>query len=195
MIITPTRELARQVYQVAVPFCKTVPWIQPLLLTGGSYVFALSFVCPIEAKAKGCLHPNPPERHSTKIFLWQSLTSKLHYFRLDGNERMVSQSCRDAALDVTAFQEKGGNVIIGTPGRVADVMKRSTELDTKQLEVLVLDEADRLLDMGFRTQLDFIMSRLPKQRRTGALLASSFACMNSTRLPAQAIVKKVCILE
>lgn len=35
-------------------------------------------------------------------------------------------------------------------------------------QVLVLDEADRLLDMGFREQLDAIMSRLPRQRRTGA---------------------------
>ena len=33
--------------------------------------------------------------------------------------------------------------------------------------MLVLDEADRLLEMGFRTQLDSIMGRLPKQRRTG----------------------------
>ena len=35
------------------------------------------------------------------------------------------------------------------------------------LQVLVLDEADRLLDMGFKQQLDYIMGRLPKQRRTG----------------------------
>lgn len=66
-----------------------------------------------------------------------------------------------------AFEENGGNVIIGTPGRLTDVMKRSNMMDTKHLEVLILDEADRLLEMGFKTQLDFIMSRLPKQRRTG----------------------------
>ena len=35
--------------------------------------------------------------------------------------------------------------------------------------MLVLDEADRLLDMGFRGHLDAVMGRLPKQRRTGAL--------------------------
>jgi ATP-dependent RNA helicase DDX55/SPB4 len=52
-------------------------------------------------------------------------------------------------------------------------MKRlGTGLDTKQLEVLVLDEADRLLDMGFRQQLDAIMARLPKQRRTGLFSAT-----------------------
>ena len=69
---------------------------------------------------------------------------------------------------MATFEEAGGNVLIGTPGRLADVMKRSAVLDTRRLEVLVLDEADRLLDMGFRAQLDFIMGRLPKQRRTGA---------------------------
>ena len=91
------------------------------------------------------------------------------YVRLDSLRGR--ECCRDAALDVEALQEKGGNIIIGTPGRVADVMKRSSCMDTKQFEVLVLDEADRLLEMGFRTQLDYIMSRLPKQRRTGAMLA------------------------
>jgi superfamily II DNA/RNA helicase len=40
------------------------------------------------------------------------------------------------------------------------------------LQVLVLDEADRLLDMGFRVQLDAIMGRLPKQRRTGLFSAT-----------------------
>ena len=41
------------------------------------------------------------------------------------------------------------------------------------MQVLVLDEADRLLDMGFRGQLDAVMGRLPKQRRTGALTSVS----------------------
>ena len=70
-------------------------------------------------------------------------------------------------LDVKLFEERGGNVLIGTPGRLSDVMRRSKLVDSKSLEVLVLDEADRLLDMGFKAQLDHIMSRLPKQRRTG----------------------------
>lgn len=40
------------------------------------------------------------------------------------------------------------------------------------VEVLVLDEADRLLDMGFRAQVDAIMARLPRQRRTGLFSAT-----------------------
>ena len=60
-------------------------------------------------------------------------------------------------------------MIVGTPGRITDVMRRSATLDTRQLEVLILDEADRLLDLGFKEQLDFLFSRLPRQRRTGQL--------------------------
>ena len=60
-------------------------------------------------------------------------------------------------------------MLIGTPGRLLDVMQRSSFMSLKRFEVLVLDEADRLLDMGFRVQLDSIMKMLPKQRRTGVL--------------------------
>ena len=48
-------------------------------------------------------------------------------------------------------------------------MKRTSSMDLKRLEMLILDEADRLLEMGFKAELDAIMTRLPKQRRTGML--------------------------
>jgi ATP-dependent RNA helicase DDX55/SPB4 len=47
-------------------------------------------------------------------------------------------------------------VLIGTPGRIDDVMKRCAAMDMRQLEVLVLDEADRLLDMGFKVGVDSV---------------------------------------
>ena len=50
-------------------------------------------------------------------------------------------------------------------------MQQSSAMNLKRLEVFVLDEADRLLDMGFRIQLDAIMQQLPKQRRTGKCFA------------------------
>ena len=86
--------------------------------------------------------------------------------------------CRDPLVDVAAFDEKGGNIVVGTPGRISDVMKRSKLIELRRLEVLVLDEADRLLDMGFRAQLDYIMGRLPKQRRTGESLVGGHGGAN-----------------
>ena len=57
------------------------------------------------------------------------------------------------------------NVLVATPGRLVDHLKRGTvRLD--HIEVLVLDEADRMLDMGFKPQLTRILARLPKKRQT-----------------------------
>ncbi len=81
-------------------------------------------------------------------------------------------ACSDVSKDVSRFAAEGANVLIGTPGRLLDIMQQSSAMNLKRLEVFVLDEADRLLDMGFRTQLDAIMQKLPKQRRTG----TCFAC-------------------
>ena len=79
----------------------------------------------------------------------------------------------DPADDVAKFKSEGSWLIIGTPGRIDDMVKRCSSLmDLKRVEVLVLDEADRLLEMGFRLQLDSIMSKLPKQRRTGLFSAT-----------------------
>lgn len=56
-------------------------------------------------------------------------------------------------------------IIVGTPGRVIDHLERGT-LKTDVLNFLILDEADRMFDMGFGIQLDRIMSELPKERQT-----------------------------
>jgi ATP-dependent RNA helicase RhlE len=56
-------------------------------------------------------------------------------------------------------------VIVATPGRLVDHLQQGTaRLD--KVEVLVLDEADRMLDMGFKPQLDRILARVPKVRQT-----------------------------
>ena len=68
---------------------------------------------------------------------------------------------------INEFREKGGNIVIGTPGRILDMLNRCDVFILKAIEVLVLDEADTLLDMGFRDNLNEILSKMPKQRRTG----------------------------
>ncbi|KAH7314717.1 hypothetical protein KP509_21G017700 [Ceratopteris richardii] len=113
VIISPTRELATQIYHVSEPFMKTLPNMRAMLLVGGTNVI----------------------------------------------------------VDVKSVNENGVNIIVGTPGRIHDIIVR-VPLDFKQLEVLILDEADRLLDMGFQCQLTSIISHLPKQRRTGLFSAT-----------------------
>ncbi|KAM3600546.1 uncharacterized protein V6R79_024979 [Siganus canaliculatus] len=79
--------------------------------------------------------------------------------------------------DVDRFKDQGANIVIATPGRLEDMFRRKADgLDlarsVRSLDVLVLDEADRLLDMGFEASLNTILGFLPKQRRTGLFSAT-----------------------
>ncbi|WP_456269697.1 ATP-dependent RNA helicase DbpA [Kushneria sp. AK178] len=59
----------------------------------------------------------------------------------------------------------GAHIIVGTPGRVEDHLRRGS-LSLEALNVLVLDEADRMLDMGFQDALEAIIAVIPRQRQT-----------------------------
>jgi ATP-independent RNA helicase DbpA len=69
--------------------------------------------------------------------------------------------------------QNGVHIIVGTPGRIEDHLRRES-LQTDQLKTLVLDEADRMLDMGFRDTLNAIISQLPAPRQT-LLFSATFA--------------------
>lgn len=58
------------------------------------------------------------------------------------------------------------NIFVATPGRLLQHLEQSPNLDCTYLEVLILDEADRILDMGFRFQLERILEYLPQTRQT-----------------------------
>ncbi|CAM9310364.1 unnamed protein product, partial [Scytosiphon promiscuus] len=114
IILTPTRELANQIFGVVSKFAEALDEARPLLLVGGTSV-------------EDCLG---------------------------------------------AFRKGGASILVGTPGRVEDMLNNYTVFDTRELEALVLDEADTLLDMGFAGTLNSIFSLLPKQRRTGLFSAT-----------------------
>ncbi|XP_060203351.1 DEAD-box ATP-dependent RNA helicase 18-like isoform X2 [Lycium barbarum] len=78
----------------------------------------------------------------------------------------------EVKADIRMIEEEGANLLIGTPGRLYDIMERMDILDFRDLEILILDEADRLLGMGFEKQLNSIITRLPKLRRTGLFSAT-----------------------
>jgi ATP-dependent RNA helicase DDX55/SPB4 len=78
----------------------------------------------------------------------------------------------DVTEDVKSYRETGANIVVATPGRLDDFVTRINDIKFKTLEVLILDEADRLLDMGFHMKITTILQRLPKQRRTGLFSAT-----------------------
>ena len=118
LIISPTRELARQTHDVASILCRYTSLSQPLLLVGGGSGY------------------------------------------------------RPVQNDLETFCKNGSDLVIGTPGRMDDVLSRYSDLHMNELECLVLDEADVLLAMGFEVTLTNILSRLPKMRRTGLFSAT-----------------------
>ncbi|EWC45390.1 ATP-dependent RNA helicase DBP4 [Drechslerella stenobrocha 248] len=58
------------------------------------------------------------------------------------------------------------NILVCTPGRMKQHLEQNPDLDTYSLQVLVLDEADRILDMGFKDAIDAIVQGIPKNRQT-----------------------------
>lgn len=67
--------------------------------------------------------------------------------------------------------ERGAHVVVGTPGRVIDHMKRGT-LSLANVRFAVLDEADQMLDIGFARDIDYILRVTPKQRQTALFSAT-----------------------
>ena len=68
-------------------------------------------------------------------------------------------------LHAQAKRAKSAHVLVATPGRLQDLAERRL-VDLSHVRVLVLDEADRMLDMGFQPQVDRIVRRLPRNRQT-----------------------------
>src|SRR3989338_2669856 len=66
---------------------------------------------------------------------------------------------------------KQADIVVGTPGRVLDLIQRGS-LRLDRVKIVVLDEADRMLDMGFIEDLERILSYVPKQRQTMLLSAT-----------------------
>nr|WP_321511794.1 DEAD/DEAH box helicase [uncultured Celeribacter sp.] len=61
--------------------------------------------------------------------------------------------------------ERGAHIVVGTPGRLRDHITRGA-LDLADIRAIVLDEADEMLDLGFREDLEFMLGEAPEDRRT-----------------------------
>ncbi len=90
----------------------------------------------------------------------------------------VETECRTVCLvggrpirQQLADLQKGPQLIVGTPGRVIDLLQRKS-LKLETIKIVVLDEADRMLDIGFRPDIERILKRCPQERQTLLLSAT-----------------------
>ena len=85
--------------------------------------------------------------------------------RAEENVKVVTLCGGVALRGQTASLEHGAHIVVGTPGRIMDHLERGS-LDLQALNTLVLDEADRMLDMGFLEDIRTVVRQCPPQRQT-----------------------------
>ncbi|KAJ6822901.1 DEAD-box ATP-dependent RNA helicase 18-like [Iris pallida] len=140
----------------------------------------LAFVLPLVEILRRS-SPTPPKPHQVMGMIvspTRELSSQIYHVAqpffstLPGVKTVLLVGGFDIKTDMRRIEEEGANILVGTPGKLHDVMERLDILDFRSFEILILDEADRLLDMGFQKQITSIISRLPKLRRTGLFSAT-----------------------
>ncbi|KAF7148947.1 hypothetical protein RHSIM_Rhsim03G0147200 [Rhododendron simsii] len=139
----------------------------------------LAFVVPLVEILRRCSTlPKPHQVMGIVISPTRELSSQIYHVAqpfistLSHVKSILLVGGGDVKSDMKKIEEEGANILIGTPGRLHDIMERMDILDFRNLEVLILDEADRLLDMGFQKQINSIITRFPKLRRTGLFSAT-----------------------
>jgi ATP-independent RNA helicase DbpA len=85
--------------------------------------------------------------------------------RFEDNIKVLPLCGGSAMRNQITSLENGVHVVVGTPGRIMDHMERGT-IKLDGLQTLVLDEADRMLDMGFHDDIAYVAKRCPKERQT-----------------------------
>ncbi|KAK4835850.1 hypothetical protein QYF36_015275 [Acer negundo] len=139
----------------------------------------LAFVVPlVEILRRATSPPKPQQVMGMIISPTRELSSQIYHVAqpfistLSNVKSMLLVGGVEVKTDMKKIEEEGANLLIGTPGRISDIMERMDVLDFRNFEILILDEADRLLDMGFQKHVNYIISRLPKLRRTGLFSAT-----------------------
>ncbi|KAG9906974.1 DEAD-domain-containing protein, partial [Aureobasidium melanogenum] len=144
IIISPTRELATQIHSVLLSLLQFHPPSAAVRPKG------------IDDEDEEMTDDNAPPKPT-----FPSSTPKVVPQLLLGGTTTPAQ-------DLSAFLRTSPNLLIATPGRLLELLSSPhVHCPQSSFELLIMDEADRLLDLGFSDTLQKILSRLPKQRRTG----------------------------
>lgn len=85
--------------------------------------------------------------------------------------QLVVGSLNSTRENLEQLLKSRSQILVGTPGRLNEILS-SVKISCNSVEVAVLDEADRLLDLSFETEVESILKMLPKQRRTGLYSAT-----------------------
>ncbi|MGH3040464.1 MAG: DEAD/DEAH box helicase, partial [Gaiellaceae bacterium] len=96
--------------------------------------------------------------------LAQQVTEELRYVAKPKGLRVTSVF-GGVPLKSQAAEARSSHVVVATPGRLEDLVQRKL-ISLDRIRVLVLDEADRMLDMGFKPQVDKLVRRVPRNRQT-----------------------------
>ncbi|GFP98135.1 dead-box ATP-dependent RNA helicase 32 [Phtheirospermum japonicum] len=130
----------------------------------------LAFVIPVIEKlyrarwgqedGVGCIIMSPTRELASQLFEVLKSVGRHHGF----SAGLLIGGRKDVDMEKERVNEL--NILVCTPGRLLQHMDETPNFDCAQLQVLVLDEADRILDVGFKKDVNAIISQLPKHRQT-----------------------------
>ena len=133
----------------------------------------LSFLLPMIERLDRTSQPSTRAKRNPIRALILLPTRELAMQVLDVYTKLVPQGRHDSVLVCGGLSEntqldnldRGPRLVVATPGRLEDFLRRR-EIDLREVDMLVLDEVDRMLDMGFLPAIRRIVSALPKTRQT-----------------------------
>ncbi|MCA0203325.1 MAG: DEAD/DEAH box helicase [Proteobacteria bacterium] len=171
-----SRALAEKGYETLTPVQAAV--LEPSLAghdllvsaqTGSGKTVAFGLAMADSLLPDGAMMPPPDTARALVIAPTRELALQVRreFEWLYGPAGGVIASCvggMDARSERRAL-ERGAHIVVGTPGRLRDHIERGA-LDLSTVGSVALDEADEMLDLGFREDLEFILQALPEERRT-----------------------------
>ncbi|SPO41118.1 related to ATP-dependent rRNA helicase SPB4 [Pseudozyma flocculosa] len=174
LIVCPTRELAQQVYGIVKMF-----------LDAQERAADAQGAAEADAETDGQKDEGDEDKEQNEDGGAQP--------KISGVQLVIGGTKSNPAQDYAAFKDNGPDILVGTPGRLEELLTRKG-VKKNELEVLVLDEADRLLDLGFSENLHNILNLLPRQRRTGLFSATMTDALSELarmglRNPVRVVVK------
>jgi len=137
--------------------------------TGSGKTVAFGVAMATDILLDGNMLPPPDSPRALVIAPTRELALQVRreFEWLWGKAGAVMASCvggMDVRTEARAL-DRGAHIVVGTPGRLRDHIERN-RIDLSQIQAVTLDEADEMLDLGFREDLEFILSKLPEERRT-----------------------------